>query len=105
MINTVDKTEISKKFGNYPVYLNVVTLNGRQLIKRYFDEESIIKLTEKLCDDLITYTVNDIGEPVEVFDIAIKAQDDIYSLRTLIEQCEEDQFEDTLEILLDNSQE
>ncbi|MDN3956202.1 hypothetical protein [Sporolactobacillus laevolacticus] len=105
MVETLNRAAVSKKFSNYPVYLNVITLNGRGLIKKWLNEEEIIKLVEQLCDDLVVYTKDNDGNLVELFDIATKSADGIYSLRTVIEQCEDGQFEDTLEILLDNSQE
>ncbi|WP_139692524.1 hypothetical protein [Sporolactobacillus terrae] len=93
-----------KSAGYYPVKLNTISNFGREILEIFMTEEDIIKYVEKLCDDLIVYIEVD-KEVKELFDIAIKSADGIYSLHTVIEQCEEGQFEDTLEILLDNSQE
>lgn len=100
----IEEVNQIKSAGYYPVKLNTFSNFGREIIELYMTEEDIIKYVEKLCDDLIVYIEIE-KEVKELFDIAIKSADGIYSLRTVIEQCEDGQFEDTLEILLDNSQE
>lgn len=96
-------SEELRRDGWFPIYLNIFSKNGRELIKAYWKEEHVIKYIEKLCDDLVVYTK--IGDEIkELFDIAVKTgKNEIVSLRTVAEQCEDGQFENTLEILLDNS--